>query len=268
VQAVKDAERPRIWLNASSGMAEFFFVASGGNSQPSKPGLGARGFTVVRKLRTVKPKPKQQQQQRLKLYDKAADPPVDDQSADPDPPGKNKGQLAAAATAQQMIANNYNNTNAWNKYAKPGDGLMIPRFSNYWQVRSSNDLARSSNALARSSTALARSSNALADGLMIPRFSNYWKNANLMECFLNYAEAAADGAELSGAELYGLVAAPNASFVAAVVRQFFAVYTAEYLVGTKPENTSYDDMQWMSLTYLRAHELCLKPYISIPVMNS
>eukprot|EP01051_Picozoa_sp_SAG22_P010536 SAG22_NODE_954_length_6332_cov_4.111343_3_plen_462_part_00 len=55
VQTLEDAERPRIWVNASSGMAELFFVASGGNGQPSKPGLGARGFTVVRKLRTAKP---------------------------------------------------------------------------------------------------------------------------------------------------------------------------------------------------------------------
>ena len=54
VQTIRDAERPRVWINRSTGLPELFFVASGGNN---KTGIGAKGFTIVQKIRTVKAKP-------------------------------------------------------------------------------------------------------------------------------------------------------------------------------------------------------------------
>jgi len=55
VHTLRDAERPRIWVNATSGLPELLFVASGGATQPSKPGLGQLGFTVVQRIRAQKP---------------------------------------------------------------------------------------------------------------------------------------------------------------------------------------------------------------------
>jgi len=52
VATVTDAERPRVWVNPATGNPELFFVASGGNTQPTKVGLGQRGFTVVGRLNT------------------------------------------------------------------------------------------------------------------------------------------------------------------------------------------------------------------------
>jgi hypothetical protein len=45
-----DAERPRVWVNASTGQPELLFFASGGARQPTYPGAG-RGFTVVQRIR-------------------------------------------------------------------------------------------------------------------------------------------------------------------------------------------------------------------------
>ena len=50
VEVLHDAERPRIWVNPETGQAELLFVASGGSSQPTKTGLGQRGFTVVQRI--------------------------------------------------------------------------------------------------------------------------------------------------------------------------------------------------------------------------
>lgn len=53
VEQLKDSERPRVWVNPATKMPELLFVASGGASQPTKP--GQRGFTVVQQIRTEKP---------------------------------------------------------------------------------------------------------------------------------------------------------------------------------------------------------------------
>ncbi len=52
VETLHDAERPRVWVNPRTRMPELLFVASGGPSQPTKIGLGQRGFTVAQKIRT------------------------------------------------------------------------------------------------------------------------------------------------------------------------------------------------------------------------
>jgi len=54
VQALKDTERPRLWINPKTRRPELLFVASGGDRQPSTPGdpasflvvqpIGVRGF--------------------------------------------------------------------------------------------------------------------------------------------------------------------------------------------------------------------------------
>eukprot|EP00037_Helgoeca_nana_P006964 m.63618 g.63618 ORF g.63618 m.63618 type:complete len:411 (-) comp17802_c0_seq2:1736-2968(-) len=54
VATVKDTERPRVWVNPITKLPTLFFVASGGNTQPTGVGKGEKGFTIVRKLKTTK----------------------------------------------------------------------------------------------------------------------------------------------------------------------------------------------------------------------
>jgi len=51
VAEVRDGERPRIWINETSGLPELLFVASGGHRQPTVADGQARGFTLVQKIR-------------------------------------------------------------------------------------------------------------------------------------------------------------------------------------------------------------------------
>ena len=52
LQVIADAERPRVWVNATTGNPQLIFVASGGNNQPVSVGAGAKGFTIVQKIKT------------------------------------------------------------------------------------------------------------------------------------------------------------------------------------------------------------------------
>eukprot|EP00750_Incisomonas_marina_P000948 INCI10749.1.p1 GENE.INCI10749.1~~INCI10749.1.p1 ORF type:complete len:461 (+),score=40.54 INCI10749.1:156-1538(+) len=47
---IGDAERPRVWVNPDTGSPELFFVASGGNRQPTIADGHARGFTMVQRI--------------------------------------------------------------------------------------------------------------------------------------------------------------------------------------------------------------------------
>jgi predicted alpha-1,6-mannanase (GH76 family) len=47
------------------------------------------------------------------------------------------------------------------------------------------------------------------------------------------------------------------TYVAAAIRRSFVTFNADWLIATPPENTSYDDLMWWALAYIRAHELCL-----------
>lgn len=49
---IGDAERPRVWVNPDTGAPELFFVASGGNRQPTIADGHARGFTMVQRIHT------------------------------------------------------------------------------------------------------------------------------------------------------------------------------------------------------------------------
>ena len=49
---LRDAERPRVWVNPKTMQPELLFVASGGQSQPTKRGLGEKGFLVVQQIAT------------------------------------------------------------------------------------------------------------------------------------------------------------------------------------------------------------------------
>ena len=54
VVAIADNERPRVWINRSTGQPELLFVASGGDRQPTRPG-DPPSFTLVQRIRTAKP---------------------------------------------------------------------------------------------------------------------------------------------------------------------------------------------------------------------
>ena len=80
VEVLMDAERPKVWVNASSGLPELLFFASGGAKQPVAKDGRARGFTVVQRIRTQKPAkalPVQQRrrQQAYRLVECANAPP-------------------------------------------------------------------------------------------------------------------------------------------------------------------------------------------------
>jgi hypothetical protein len=62
VEQLKDSERPRVWVNPATKLPELLFIASGGASQPTKP--GERGFTVVQRIRAVSPRQESQAKQR------------------------------------------------------------------------------------------------------------------------------------------------------------------------------------------------------------
>ena len=55
VEVLQDAERPKVWVNASSGLPTLLFYASGGAKQPTVKDGRARGFTVVQRIRTETP---------------------------------------------------------------------------------------------------------------------------------------------------------------------------------------------------------------------
>jgi predicted alpha-1,6-mannanase (GH76 family) len=77
----------------------------------------------------------------------------------------------------------------------------------------------------------------------------YWQEANLVEGTTNYLllvpASATEGLRT------------NHTFIAAAVTRSFASFPAFWLINNDPEDTSYDDLLWWSLSYLRAHELCL-----------
>ena len=76
----------------------------------------------------------------------------------------------------------------------------------------------------------------------------YWQEANLCETFANFL-LADGGAAPPGGDLDARVAA--------AMRRSFAHYPAQWLITNAPEDSSYDDLLWWALAYLRAHELCL-----------
>ena len=83
VEVLMDAERPKVWVNASSGLPELLFFASGGAKQPVAKDGRARGFTVVQRIRTQKPakalpvEQRRQQQQAYRLVECASAPSSD-----------------------------------------------------------------------------------------------------------------------------------------------------------------------------------------------
>ena len=52
VEVLQDAERPKVWVNPSTGLPTLLFYASGGATQPTVKDGRARGFTVVQRIRT------------------------------------------------------------------------------------------------------------------------------------------------------------------------------------------------------------------------
>ena len=89
----------------------------------------------------------------------------------------------------------------------------------------------------------------------------YWQEANLDETFANYLLAPQGARRLPAASTAGnrTEAQRRAEVVAAMQRSFFT-YTAERLISGaaySASNTSYDDLLWFALAYLRAHELCV-----------
>lgn len=100
----------------------------------------------------------------------------------------------------------------------------------------------------------------------------YWQEANLVETMCNYlflATSTAGNAYRSPPPPHipshpppPLPPPPQPpssfpAFVAAAIRKSFASYPGEWLVSTPPESTSYDDLLWWALAYIRAHELCV-----------
>ena len=82
----------------------------------------------------------------------------------------------------------------------------------------------------------------------------YWQEANLDEAFANYLLATPEGKGNSSAT------ARRRTAVAGALQRSFRTYTAQRLIaGTAygASNTSYDDLLWWALAYLRAHELCV-----------
>ena len=53
VAVLRDSERPRVWVNASTGQPELIFVSTGGQKQPTAADGMARGFTMVQRIRTA-----------------------------------------------------------------------------------------------------------------------------------------------------------------------------------------------------------------------
>eukprot|EP00937_MAST-01D_sp_MAST-1D-sp2_P004571 g4571.t1 len=51
VVVLRDSERPRVWINASTGQPELLFVSTGGQKQPTAADGIARGFTMVQRIR-------------------------------------------------------------------------------------------------------------------------------------------------------------------------------------------------------------------------
>jgi hypothetical protein len=89
----------------------------------------------------------------------------------------------------------------------------------------------------------------------------YWQEANLDETFANYLLAPQGARGLPTASMVGnrTEAQRREEVVAAMQRSFFT-YTAESLISGaaySASNTSYDDLLWFALAYLRAHELCV-----------
>ena len=50
LRTLKDAERPRVWVNPTTKQPELFFMASGGDQQPTKVGLNQLGFLAVQPI--------------------------------------------------------------------------------------------------------------------------------------------------------------------------------------------------------------------------
>ena len=50
---LRDSERPRVWINETTGLPELIFVSSGGQHQPTQADGVARGFTMVQRIRKV-----------------------------------------------------------------------------------------------------------------------------------------------------------------------------------------------------------------------
>ena len=78
----------------------------------------------------------------------------------------------------------------------------------------------------------------------------YWQEANLAETMCNYLFATRNATDPATKAMQHTVAG--------AVRRSFRAYPGQWLVTTPPESTSYDDLLWWGLAYIRAHELCLE----------
>lgn len=76
VQALSDEERPKVWVNSSTGLPQLLFFSTGqdhgGSLKPTAMDGHTRGVTVVQKIRTTKPKPRAAAARLARCEDAAA----------------------------------------------------------------------------------------------------------------------------------------------------------------------------------------------------